>query len=365
MTNDLVTDQRVHKVCLFLETNGFQVTLVGRKQRKSLPLPKRRYKTSRMFLLFEKGPLFYAEYNIRLFLFLLFHRSGLIVSNDLDTLAACWTAARLKGNDLVYDTHEYYCGTPELVNRPFVRKFWHRIEKRIFPKLKNVITVNKSIARLYEQEYKRKVHVVRNIPMKNHQMTTPSRKELGMPENKTIFLFQGAGINIDRGVEELIEAMPFTDPDIVLYIIGAGDVIDQLKMRVSKLKLQHKVIFIPKVPFEQLMQYTQLADFGLTVDKDTNINYRFSLPNKLFDYIHAGIPVIASRLPEIESVIKHYNIGTFIENHDPHHLAKIMNTASQDSRQINIWKHNLKKASEELTWEHESATLKTIYEPFK
>ncbi|MCF8232070.1 MAG: glycosyltransferase [Bacteroidales bacterium] len=364
VTNDLVTDQRVHKVCQFLEKRGFAVLLVGRRQRRSLPLEKRSYETARMKLFFESGPLFYAEYNIRLFLFQLYHRSQLLVANDLDTLLATWLASRLKGNPVVYDSHEYYCGTPELVSRPFVQSIWRHIERRIFPKLQDVITVNDSIADLYEKEYGKKLHVVRNIPRKQNLEVSETRKDLGLPENKSILLLQGAGINIDRGVEELVEAMRFVADHTILVIVGSGDVIDILKKNVNDLGLEEKIRFIPKVPFQKLKAYTANADFGLTVDKDTNINYRYSLPNKLFDYIHAGIPVIASRLTEIEKIITRYNIGTFIENHDPGHIAEVLNNAVKDKEQQATWKQNLAKAKKELVWENEEITLQQIYEKY-
>lgn len=364
VTNDLVTDQRVHRVCQFLEKAGFDALLVGRKQCKSLPLENRSYRTARMKLLFESGPLFYAEYNIRLFLFQLFHRSQLLVANDLDTLLATWLASRLKGNPVVYDSHEYYCGTPELVNRPFVQGIWRRIERWIFPKLKDIITVNDSIASLYEKEYGKKLYVVRNIPRKQNFEVSETRKDLGIPEEKTILLLQGAGINIDRGVEELVEAIQYVNENTILLIVGSGDVVDILKKKVKELELEEKTRFIPKVPFQKLKAYTANADFGLTVDKDTNINYRFSLPNKLFDYIHAGIPVIASRLPEIEKIITKYNIGTFIENHDPRHIAEVLNNAVEDKEKQVTWKENLAKARKELVWENEEKTLKRIYEKY-
>lgn len=365
VTNDLVTDQRVHKVCMFLHREGFDVLLVGRCQRKSLPLGRRDYRTARMKLLFEKGPLFYAEYNLRLFFFLLFRKAKLLVANDLDTLLASFLASRFKGIPIVYDSHEYYCGTPELADRPAVRKFWHRIERWIFPKLKDIITVNDSIADLYEKEYGKKLHVVRNIPPAKSLANDASRKELGLPENKTILILQGAGINVDRGVEELIEAMPYVDEHIMLLIVGSGDVIGFLKKRAKELQLGDQVRFIPKVPLEQLMAYTAVADFGLTVDKDTNINYRFSLPNKLFDYIRAGLPVIASRLTEIEKVITRYDIGTFIENHDPQHIAEVINNTAADQKQVEEWKSNLRQAKQELTWENEEKTLRRVYEKYR
>ena len=364
VTNDLVTDQRAHKICQFLKRTGFDVLLVGRKQRKSLPLDKRSYRTARMKLLFESGPMFYAEYNIRLFLFQLFHRSHLLVANDLDTLLATWLASRIKRNPVVYDSHEYYCGTPELVSRPFVQGIWRRIERWIFPKLKDIITVNDSIAALYEKEYGKKLHVVRNIPRKQNFQVSETRKDLGLPEGKNILLLQGAGINIDRGVEELVEAMQYVNDNTMLVIVGSGDVIDMLKKNVRELGLDEKIRFIPKVPFQKLKAYTVNADFGLTVDKDTNINYRYSLPNKLFDYIHAGIPVIASRLTEIEKIITQYNIGTFIENHDPQHIAEVLNKTVEDEEKQATWKKNLAKAKNDLVWENEEITLQNIYEKY-
>ncbi len=292
--NDLATDQRVHKVCETLLDMGFEVELLGSRTSKSIAMPKRRYKTKRLRLNFTKGFLFFAQYNLYSFFYLLFHRSDLIVSNDLDTLLASWLAAKIKRNHIVYDTHEYYCGTPELMNRPGVQNFWRRIEQFIFPRLKEVITVNQSIADLYEKEYHKQLYIVRNIPKRNLDFTcAKTRKDLQLPEDKTILIFQGAGINVDRGVEELVQAMQFVNDDIVLLIVGSGTVIHLIKKLAKEIQIEEKVIFVPRVPLQELRNYTQLSDFGLTVDKDTNINYRFSLPNKLFDYIRSGLPVIA------------------------------------------------------------------------
>lgn len=364
VTNDLVTDQRVNRVCISLQAMGFDVLLVGRKLPNSLPLPQKDFKMYRMPLLFKKGSLFYAEYNIRLFLFLITHKSNLLVSNDLDTLLANYVASKIKRNNLVYDSHEYYCGTPELANRAFVRNFWLRIERWIFPKLKDIFTVNKSIANLYHQEYNKTLHVVRNIPMKKTMLNPLSKQSLGLPSDKKILLLQGAGINVDRGVEELVTAMQYVSNKAVLVIVGSGDVIDTLKQNVIDFKLSHKVIFVAKVPMEKLVSYTHHADLGFTVDKDTNINYRYSLPNKLFDYIHAGVPVISSELVEISKIITQYNIGTFIKNHQPKHIAEVINTALSNETLLKQWKENCVKASKELTWENEEKEIIKVYSKY-
>lgn len=361
--NDLSTDQRVHKTCMTLHKLGYKVTLIGRRQRKSLDLAPRDYATKRMFLLFEKGPLFYAEYQFRLLFYLVLHKSNLLISNDLDTLLPNYIVSRVKSAALVYDTHELFCEVPELQNNTQKRRIWKSVEQWIFPKLKYVFTVNSSIAKIYTDEYKVNVKVVRNIPSYDSRTETVSKSELNLPIDKKIIVLQGAGINVDRGAEEAVEAMQFVN-NAILLIIGSGDVLDKLKQMVNDLKLENNVKFIGKVPLEKLMQYTSVADLGLTLDKDTNANYRFSLPNKLFNYIHAGVPVLSSNLVEIRKIITHYRIGDCIQSHTPQHIADKINGIFQDEETLQIWKKNTKIAAAELSWEKEEQQLIAVYRQF-
>ncbi|MDO8898295.1 MAG: glycosyltransferase family 4 protein, partial [Bacteroidales bacterium] len=222
------------------------------------------------------------------------------------------------------------------------------------------ITVNDSIAGLFYDEYGIKAKVVRNIPQRFHTIEKPGRSELGIPENKKILVLQGSGINIQRGAEELVQAMALL-PDFHLMIIGGGDVINQLQKLTASLEISDRVRFLPRMQYAEMMAYTLNADLGITLDKDTNINYRFSLPNKLFDYIQAGIPVLASPLPEIKKIILAYDIGSFIVNHKPENIANAIKDAFSNAERFEKWKANTKKASQELSWEKEEKILLNIY----
>lgn len=353
--NDLSSDNRVKKTCAELVELGCKVTLVGRKLPGSQPIKNWNFETKRMSLLFKKGVLFYAFFNTRLFFYLLFKKSDLLYANDLDTLVPNYLISKLKRIPLIYDSHEIFCEVPELRGTPFKKKIWERVERRIVPNLKYCITVNQSIATYFEAKYGTKFEVVRNISQEWNPDVLKSRTELGIKPNLKMIVLQGAGINIQRGAEELILAMKFIH-DAQLFIIGSGDVWSTLEQMVKDNKLEERVRLIKKMPREELMNYTANADIGISIDKDTNLNYSYSLPNKVFDYIQAGVPILASPLKEIEVIIKKFNIGMFIKGHEPEQIAQGIGEML-NSNDLPVWKENLKRAKQELRWEEEKKVL--------
>lgn len=361
VTNDIVTDQRVNKVARTILSSGISVALVGRVRKGSLPVGTNPFKIKRFRMVFSRGALFYACFNFRLFFYLLFRKMDMLLANDLDTLPANYLVSRIKRIPLVYDSHEYFTGVPELQDRKIVKGIWKWIEKRIFPNLKYIYTVSQSIADLYKEEYNREVKVVRNLSLGWKPVNKPSRSELGIAEEKRILILQGSGINIERGAEEAVEAMLYVE-NAILLIIGEGDVMDQLKKSVDQMDLSGKILFINKIPYAKLLEYTSLGDVGLTLDKDTNLNYRYSLPNKLFDYIQARVPVLASKLTEVEKIIRNYKIGEVIDSHEPKHIAEKLNFMLDSEDKRREWKKNLEQAAEELCWENEEGKLIEIFE---
>ena len=363
VTNDLVSDQRIKKICNTLQELNFDIVLIGRKLPYSLPL-KRDYKTIRMRLLFNKGFLFYAEYNIRLFLKMLFLKKDILLANDLDTLLPNYLISKISSKKLIYDSHELFTEVPELISRPKIRSIWLYIEKFIFPKLKNIYTVNAKIAKIYFEKYRIPVKVIRNIaPKLQNQIIdkTLSEKTKG---NKKMLILQGSGINIDRGAEEAVTMMQYLD-NTVLYIIGSGDVFNKLKKLKNKYNLGNKVFLKNRMPYDELLEYTKIADLGLSLDKGTNLNYEYSLPNKIFDYIQCQIPILTSNREIIADLVGKNNIGYITDTHNPKKLAKIVKAIFANKNQYNLHKENLKKVCDLYTWEKESEKLKEIFTNLK
>ncbi len=362
VTNDLYTDQRVHKVCTFLVAQGYDVLLVGRKRKSSIPLPNRDYNTKRIKLLFETGAKFYAFFNLRLFFYLLFKRSDILVSNDLDTLLANHLAKKFKRNTrLVYDSHEYFTEVPELINRPKVQRVWLKIEQKIFPKLTDVYTVNKSIAEIYSIKYNKEIRIVRNISPLWKGKEIKSKQELELPEKKSLIILQGAGINVDRGAEEAVKAMKTVDA--LLLIVGDGDVVPQLKSYVKNGDeiLQSRVRFIGKQPYDVMMNYTYHADIGLTLDKPLSLNYKLSLPNKVFDYMHTTTAVIATDIKEVANFVKTHGIGEILDELTVDRLSKTLTSLINDPKRLTKYHANCKIAAQTENWENETQVLAKIY----
>ena len=251
-TNDISTDNRVHKVAMLLLELGYDVHWVGRLLPNSVPLD-RTYTTTRLRLFFKKGGLFYAEFQVRLFFFLLRNRASVVLSNDLDTLLPSYLISRIYNTPLVYDSHEYFCGVPEIQGR-WVKKVWLAVERSIFPKLLNVWTVNESIADLYEKDYGIRPQVFRNISPKPRAFEPKTRRELGLPEHLRIAINQGSGMNVDRGLEEAVAAVTGMEGWLLL-LVGSGDAIPGLKEKVAQEGWQEKVKFIDRMPYDQLLHY--------------------------------------------------------------------------------------------------------------
>lgn len=353
VSNDLSNDQRIHRVCTSLQKFGYDVTLTGRKLRNS-PEINRNYQTKRFRLLFNKGILFYACLNTRLFWYYIFKKCDILLSNDLDTLAGIGFANIFKGKTLIYDSHELFTEVPELQNQNFKKSIWLKIEKIFIKKAKKSYTVCQSIADYYNKKYGIEMHVIRNLPVFHKFADDYSERE-------NILIYQGA-LNKERGIEIMIEAMQYI-PDYKLIIAGKGDLEKELKDQVKSLNLNESVAFTGNLEFDKLQKLTKTAKIGFSLEQGTSLNYQYALPNKIFDYIQCGVPVVCSDLPEMSKIIRDYKVGQAVDCKSGKELAKIFNKIISDSDKLSDYHHNCKIAAKTLCWENEENTLKNIFTP--
>lgn len=360
VTNDLVTDQRAHRVAITLMEMGFDVLLIGRRFNNSKKID-RPYEIKRFKLLFNRSWLFYANYNLRVFFYLLFAKKyELVVANDLDTLLAAQIAANVRCKKLVFDAHEYFTEVPELIDKSTIKNIWGFFEKYLVPKADMAYTVCQSLASIYQEKYGVKFHVIRNLPYRSSGNQSNLLKEKF--NGKNVILYQGS-VNVGRGLELIIETMRLLE-NAVFVIIGDGDIRENLEEKVEDLNLSDKVIFLGRIPFALLPAFTRSADIGLSVEEDLGLNYHYALPNKIFDYIQAEIPVLVSDLPEMRSIVNKHDIGMVIKKREKESLAHQINQMLCNSDLRNRWNNNLKKAANMLCWENEREKLEDIYKRF-
>jgi glycosyltransferase involved in cell wall biosynthesis len=350
--SDVSTDMRVRKLALLMVEEGLDVTVLGRYSRAAVPPFIPGVNVIRIKVPFSKGPAMYLLFNLLLFFRLLFSRFDICVASDLDTLGPCYIVSGLFRKTLVYDSHEYFTGQYGLEERRFKYFLWKSAERMMLPRIKHMITVSDSIAALYRNEYGVEPVVVRNIAPDVSHLLPHDRSELGVAERELLVVFQGSGINPGRGGEELLAAIPMTE-GVRLLVIGSGDIIESLRRTAEESKASDRIIFLPRMSWEEMMRYTMICDAGLSLDTDTCVNQRYSLPNKIFDYIAAGIPVVVSPLPEVSALIERYGCGIVLEDLSPDSLARQLQRLADDRLLLLSIKQRAVEGRREMTWESE------------
>lgn len=350
VTNDINSDQRMWRICSTLHDAGYQVQLVGRLLPQSRPLPHRPYEQHRMRLWFHKGPLFYVEFNIRLFLYALASPVDAYSAVDLDTLPAFFAAARLRSKPLCYDAHEIFTEVPELASGSIKQRIWQKTERLLLPHLKFAYTVNHSLAQWYAQKHGIQMEVVRNMPFK--RPFTPTA-------NEGFILYQGA-LNAGRGLAELLEAASQLPTNIV--IAGRGDLETEVRSTIGRLNLEHKVQLVGQLDPEALQQLTAKAWLGVNLLEAHSLNYYFSLANKFFDYVQAGVPQLGMDYPEYALLNNEFEVSILLSE---------LNTQAVVNAIHDLWNHPAKYkrlqeqahlAAQQWTWEAERPKLLGVYE---
>ena len=347
VTNDLNYDQRMQRICTSLSKAGFHILLVGRKMPDSLPLKEQPFKQKRLFCFFHKGFAFYAEYNIRLFLFLFINPCRAYYAVDLDTILPKLVASVLFKKKRLYDAHELFTEQKEIVTRKNVHQFWLWVERTAVPRFQNGYTVNHFIQEEFQRRYGVHYEIIRNLPFrKNYPVNTTTEEPF--------ILYQGA-VNEGRSFETLIPAMKWVNAK--LLIVGKGNMYEEVKRLISLHKLEDKIEMRGYVTPEELRTITPKAYFGLTLFESTGLNQYYSLSNRFFDYVMAGIPQVCVNYPEYKRINDEHHIALMVHDVSSETLVAAMNNLLTNNELYHSLQQNTIAAKEVLNWENEEIKL--------
>lgn len=350
VTNDLNFDQRMIRICTSLQNNGYDVLLVGRKLKTSLPLAPRNYNQRRLTCFIEKGKLFYLEYNLRLFFFLLLQKIDLICAIDLDTIMPCYFISVIRRKKKVYDAHELFCEMKEVVSRPLIYKFWKRIEKFAVPKFQYGYTVNQPIQKIFKEDYDVNYEVIMNVPFLNTDITA---------EKNRVIIYQGA-VNHGRSFETLIPAFQWIDCPFWIY--GDGNFYNECKKLIEKYHLADKVKLKGKILPHELKHITPKALMGITIFENNGLNNYYSLGNRFFDYIQAAIPQLCVAYPAYKEINEQFEVAVLIDDLSSESIAKAINSLVNDEALQERLRWNCLKARSIYNWQNEEKRLIHYYQ---
>jgi glycosyltransferase involved in cell wall biosynthesis len=350
VTNDLSYDQRMIRICTSLSRAGYGVKLIGRKMNSSVPLPAQPFSQKRLSCFFSKGKGFYVEYNIRLFFYLITSKIDVICAIDLDTILPCYWVSAIKGIPRVYDAHELFCEMKEVVTRPRIYRFWKRVERFAVPRFKAGYTVNQPIADAFKEMYGVDYGIVRNVPVQ-YPLTIPHKKE-------KYILYQGT-VNEGRSFETLIPAMQQVPAQLI--ICGDGNFIAQAKELVKKHGLEEKVLFKGRVLPHELQDYTVNAWIGITLFENKGLSNYYSLANRFFDYIQAGIPQLGVDYPVYREINNQYQIAVLIDDLSADSVAGQLNRLLNDEDLYKELQQNCLTARGVFNWQQEEKKLVAFY----
>jgi hypothetical protein len=374
VTTDLNYDQRMQRICGSLTRAGYQVELVGWERASSVPLGPQTYAQHRLSGWFQRGKLFYIEYNIRLFCYLLQQRADLWGCADLDAALPIWARAFLGNQGFVYDAHELFTEVPEVVGRRWVQRAWQGVENFIVPRAQLRYTVGPALAQLFGQRHSGySFEVVRNVPAGVGATETAVRKPVSKQQASTsqfssaatqsTLLYQGV-LNVGRGLAQLLDAMPLVPARLV--ICGEGDCSAELRAQAQRLGLlaSGQVEFRGYVLPDQLRRITAEATVGIMLLENTGLSYYYSLANKFFDYVHAGVPQLCIDFPEYRALNEQHQVAELVSDLAPATLAAGLARllpGGQPGVYYQQLAANCRQARTEWNWQQEEKVLVSLY----
>ena len=304
---------------------------------------------------------FYLKFIWHIKLKLLQTRASIIFAEDIYTLPFAVIFGKLKRTKVYYDSRELFGYLAGLKDKKFKQSVWKWVEKLFIKFADKVIVTGKLDGEFLQEEYKlNNIILLRNLP----RYYKPENKinlhsQLNIESSKKIILYQGVLLK-GRGIEKVFEVLKEL-PDHIFVIAGGGEFEDYYRRLSEEMKLTDQVFFLGKLTQEDLPKITASADVGVSLIENLSKSYYYALPNKLFEYIMAEVPVIVSNLPQMKDIVDKYDVGFSVDTENRTELLTVIKKLTEDRSLYQSKKHNCQIASQELNWEKEVTTiLKTI-----
>lgn len=275
-------------------------------------------------------------------------RPDMVVSSDLPGLVGAGRAARSLGIPHLHDCHELYLESTSF--RKAERRILAPMERRYMRHADAVVAVNVSIADEYGRRYGRRPVVVRNCAARiaEELPTLDLRTLAGLAPTARVILYQG-GFSVGRGLEVCVGAVANLPDDVHLVLLGYGPLRESLLEWAHDAGVGDRVHVVDAVPPEELMQWTASADVGLMPYQPVSRNNLYALPNKIFEYTTAGLPIVVSDLPELRSIALGAGCGAVYDPFDSVSLSGALGQvladlnsyrdASRDYGRVNVWEN--------------------------
>lgn len=370
------TDNRVMREATSLAEAGFAVSIIDVEANSALPVEEniqgihvRHIIMPSWYVSTRFKPWFLIKLS-RLFLHsvlqLMQVQANIYHAHDDHALLPCFIVACLRHKPLVFDAHELPLSDPAVTRWRRLTKLSRYLFTRMISRCAGVITVSSPIAEeIYRNYHAKKVTLVRNTsPYRVISKSNKLRQYLAVSSDIRIVLYQG-GLQTSRELDRLILAAKFLEPDILIVIMGNGSIetTSQLKTLIVTERVVDRVKLIPSVPYEDLLDWTASADIGVIIySPDYSLNLRMCLPNKLFEYLMAGLPVLSSQLDAVVEVIKAYDVGQVISSLTPEDIAAAINAMLADRVALVRQRQKaLEVAQHEFYWEKERTRLIDLY----
>jgi glycosyltransferase involved in cell wall biosynthesis len=301
--------------------------------------------------------LFYLKFSLILKLKLLSSKASIIFAEDIYTLPLVVMIGKLKGAKVYYDSRELFGYLAGLKGKKHRQAFWKWIERIFIRKVDYIIVTGKMDEDFIREKFKTdKTIIIRNLPRYYKPLIiTDLRSNLQIEKSKKIILYQGTVVK-GRGIQKIFDVLKEL-PQYVFVIVGGGEDEEYYKQIAAKMDLVDQVYFIGKYTQEELPKITFAANAGAALIENLSLSYYYALPNKLFEYIMAEVPVIVSNLPQMKEIIKTYQVGLAVDPENKDEVISALKKLSEDENLYKTFKHNCKSASEELNWEEEVVNL--------